>query len=167
MPSKALAEPEPLSGTEARIERNEMMVALLARGVSQRQVAATFGVSIPTVKKALADFRATEPKLREHDPLEVIDMLLEGFQADLEELALLSASAKSDMAKVGAINARMVAREKIQNLLQSTGVLPHDLGKLKVEVDVRYIAMRLVAVLMKHQVPEGVQRELLDVLGRD
>jgi hypothetical protein len=149
---------------EVLTERDELMVALRARGVSERQVAATFGVERTTVLRAMHNWRETNPTLRNNDPLEIIDHMLYGYQADLEELALLSAGAKSETAKVGAINARMLVRERIINLLQSTGVLPHDLGKLRLEVDVRFIAQKVIAILARHDVAEDVQRELLDAL---
>lgn len=154
-----------LTETESkRQERNDQIIGLSARGVSERQIAATFGVERTTVQRVKREWRASAPTLRNADPLEIIDEMLIGFQADLEELAFLSASAKSDNARIGAINARMVAREKIMHLLQSTGVLPHDLGKLKIEVDVRYIAARLVAIMGKHEVAEDIQRELMEAL---
>jgi hypothetical protein len=155
---------EPLTDQEAMWERDEMIVALRARGVSQRQVAATFAVSKETVARVCRLYRESHPTLRSYDPLEVIDEMLEGYQADLEELALLASTARSETAKVSAIVARMTCREKIVALLQSTGVLPHDLGKLRLEVDVRYIAQQVIAVLARHDVAEDVQRELLAAL---
>ena len=147
-----------------RQQRNDMIVAMRARGVSERQVAQTLNVDRTTVQRVMKEFRAMNPTLRNADPLEIIDEMLGGLQADLEELATLSVTAKSDNARVGAINARMAARDRIISLLQTTGVLPHDLGKLSVEIDVRYIAARVVAVLGKHNVDEAVQRDLLDAL---
>lgn len=150
--------------TRELAERNDLIVAMRARGIGERQVAASFGIDERQVYRIMAEFRDSHPKLREADPLQVIDDMLIGFQADLEELAQLSVEAKTENARVGAINARMHARDRIISLLQSTGVLPHDLGKLSVEIDVRYIAQKVVTVLGRHHISEEVQRELLEAL---
>lgn len=150
--------------TAERQQRNEMIVSMRARGVSERQVAQTLNIDRTTVQRVMKEWKAANPTLRSQDPLDIIDEMLIGFQADLEELALLSVTAKTEAARVGAINARMAARDRIIGLLQSTGVLPNDLGKLSVEIDVRYIAARVVAVLSRHGVAEEVQRDLLDAL---
>lgn len=141
-----------------------MIMEARLRGISAIRVAQMFDVSRDTVVRVMREFRNANPTLRTQDPIEIVDEMLLGYQADLEELAVISATAKNDNAKIGAVNSRMVARDRIISLLQSTGVLPHDLGKLKVEIDVRYIAQTLVTVLSKHQIDEGIQRELLEAL---
>lgn len=145
-------------------ERERMIVEMRLRGVSVDRTAQTFGLNRDTVLRAMRRFRERNPTLRTQDPIDIVDEMLLGYQADLEELAMISATAKSDNARIGAVNSRMVARDRIIALLQSTGVLPHDLGNLKIEIDVRYIAQTLVTVLNRHQVDEGIQRELLEAL---
>jgi hypothetical protein len=169
LPYTAADLPQPEEGrklltAEQQVERNRMFVEMRLRGVSIDRTAQTFGLHRDTVLRAMREFRKSNPTLRTQDPIDIVDEMLLGYQADLEELATISATAKSDNARIGAVNSRMVARDRIIALLQSTGVLPHDLGNLKIEIDVRYIAQTLVAVLNKHHVDEGIQRELLEAL---
>jgi hypothetical protein len=121
-------------------------------------------VNPSTVTRIMQDYKASNPTLRTQDPIEIVDEMLLGYQADLEELAEIGANARNDSAKVGAVNSRMIARDRIISLLQSTGVLPNNLGDLKLEIDIRYTAQVLTQVLGRWDVPEGAQRELLDAL---
>lgn len=90
--------------------------------------------------------------------------MVEGYLADVEELVLIGATASSDAARVGAVNARMSARQKITELLQAVGVLPHDLGSMRVEIDARFTAQRIVAVLNEYNVPDEVRDALVAAL---
>jgi transcriptional regulator with XRE-family HTH domain len=144
--------------------RHVEVVTLFARGLSKAQIARKLQLDTGHVSRIIKDFRESNPTLRSVDPLDVIDQMLMGYQQDLEDLAAVAENAKNPTAVVGAINARMAARDRIIALLQSTGALPHDLGKLSIELDVRHIAVQLVAILERHGVPEPVQRELLTAL---
>jgi hypothetical protein len=147
-----------------RAARNSKIVALRARGLSEQSIADKYQIDRIRVRQIMDDWKATEPTLRTVDPLKIIDDMLVGYQADLEHLAEVADNAMGDNARVGAINARMAARDRIIALLQTTGVLPHDLGKLKVEVDVRFIAQKMVSILSANHVPDIVQKELLEAL---
>jgi hypothetical protein len=147
-----------------RVERDNKIVALRARGFPERAVAERFNITPARVGEIMEAWRSTKPKLRLIDPLEIIDQCVDGYQADMEHLSVIAENAGNSNTAVGAINARMAARDRIIALLQTTGVLPHDLGKLRVEVDVRFIAQQLVTILNKYDVPENVQQELIMAL---
>lgn len=151
-----------------RQQRHDQVVMLRARGLTWPQIAEATGLSRNQCMLVMKQFRESEPTLRTQDPLEVIDEMLIGYQADLAELATISNTTKNDSVRVGAINSRMAARDRIVGLLQATGVLPHDLGKLKVEIDVRYIAQRVFVIFDKYKVPEEAQEEILALMrGED
>lgn len=156
-----------MSDPDERQIRNDQIVAMKARGMTYEQIAAVVDMSRRQVQNIMQAWRDTQPKLRTQDPLDIIDEMLEGYQADLNELATVGQATKNDAVKVGAVNSRMAARDRIIALLQTTGVLPHDLGKLKVEIDIKYISTRLVAVLNKYDVPIEARRELLALLEGD
>lgn len=147
-----------------RAARDNKIVALRARGFSEQSIATKFKIGPDRVHDIMEDWKATRPTLRTADPLAIIDEMIDGYHADLEQLSDIAENAKNDSAAVGAINARMAARDRIIALLQTTGVLPHDLGKIRVDIDVRYIAQKMVAVLNAHGVPADVQKELLTTL---
>jgi hypothetical protein len=147
-----------------RYDRDLKIISLTARGFSNEALGQKYGLTTRAVQKIVKEWRETTPTLRLSDPLEIIDEMLVGYKADLEHLSELAEKADNTSAAVGAVNSRMAARDRIIALLQTTGVLPHDLGKLRIELDVRYIAQKLVTVLTQHGVPDEVQTELLAAL---
>jgi hypothetical protein len=145
--------------------RNEDIVAARMRGISYRHLARTYGMSKSRVHQIHQEFREEDGTLRNQDPVEVVDEMLEGFQSDIEELVLLGATTQQDSVRVSSITARMAARQKIIDLLQELGVLPKDLGQLSVQLDARMTAMKVLGVLKQHNVPIEVLRDLHDALN--
>jgi hypothetical protein len=163
--SKPADAPPPPRNTAERQARNDQIIELVARGVSKARVARVVNVTRQTVYDVLEEHRQTGPRLRQHKPLEIVDQMLEGYQADLEELAAVSSATTNESVRVGAIRSRMDARDRIVALLQATGVLPHDLGKLRIDIDVRYISQQLLVILDKYDVPVAAKKELAELLG--
>lgn len=156
--------PGPHGSTAEMAERNAELVAAKARGLSWAQIEATYQVSERRGREILAEWRSRNPALRTHDPIQIIDELIEGYQADIEELVIIAATTASDSARVGAVNARMSARQKIAELLQAVGVLPHDLGSMRVEIDARVTAQRMITVLNQFNVSDEVRDALVAAL---
>jgi hypothetical protein len=82
------------------------------------------------------------------------------FESMESQFAQLARDADNDSAKVGALRARLVAIDKRLKLYQATGRLPHDLGKLKVEIDVRHVSQVLIGVMEKYDMPIEARREV-------
>ncbi len=142
-------------------DRNDQIAAARARGISYTQLARTYGLSKQRVQQIHHEYRAENPTIRQQTAVAIVDDLLEGYAADIEELALLSATTQSDSVRVGAINARMAARNKTTDLLQEMGVLPRDLGQIRVEMDARVTAKRVINILKQNKVPGEVRDALL------
>jgi hypothetical protein len=143
---------------------NEIVTARM-RGMSWAAIGATFDLSERQCQKVLEDYRASHPRLRERDPVEIVDDMLDRYEAAQEELALLSATTRHDATRVGAIRTRLDALAAQANLLMLVGVLPRDLGVLRHDIDVRALAGEMVAVLTKFEVPAEARRALLDALS--
>ena len=119
-----------------------------------------------SARTILADYRASQPRLRERDPVEILDDMLDRYEAAQEELALaVSATTKHDATRVGAIRTRLDTLAAQTNLLMAVGVLPRDLGQLRQDVDVRELAQKTLAVFDAYDVPVEAKRELLLVLN--
>lgn len=159
---------DPRTGThlppEERIQRDAQIVAARMRGLSWGQISATYGVSERRCREIHKAYREEHKTLRHFDPLEIVDDLLEGYQGTIEELAMIAATTAGDNARVGAINSKMVAMEKMSRLLQDIGVLPHDLGQLRVVVDARVVADQIMKVIVEYDLPEEVQEAMLTAL---
>ena len=144
--------------------RDNAIVAERRRGMSWATIAATYQLSERQCQTILEDYRASQPRLRERDPIELVDDMLDRYEAAQEELALVSATTKHDATRVGAIRTRLDALNAQANLLMMVGVLPRDLGVLRHDIDARAIARELVAVLARFDIPGDAQRALLDTL---
>jgi hypothetical protein len=148
-----------------KIVRDNQIVASRMRGLSWATVAATYGLSERQCQTILEDYRASHPRLRERDPIEILDDMLDRYESAQEELALVSATTKHDATRVGAIRTRLDVLAAQANLLMLVGVLPRDLGQLRQDLDVRDLAQKTLAVFDAHNVPVEAKRELLLVLN--
>jgi hypothetical protein len=148
-----------------KIVRDNQIVASRMRGLSWATIAATYGLSERQCQTILEDYRASHPRLRERDPIEILDDMLDRYESAQEELALVSATTKHDATRVGAIRTRLDVLAAQANLLMLVGVLPRDLGQLRQDLDVRDLAQKTLAVFDAHNVPVEAKRELLLVLN--
>lgn len=149
---------------DEQAQRDADIVAARLRGLGWAQIARTYGLTVRRVQQIFAAWRQENKTLRHQDPLDIVDELLEQYQGAAEELALVAVNADNTSARVGAIRARMEAMKNIAELLQAVGVLPKDLGTLRVEMDVRYVAETILRVFDEEDVPERVQQRILQVL---
>lgn len=147
--------------------RNMEIVAARGRGLSVTAVAQTYGISTRRVKQITAEWRATNPSIRHQDGVQIADQLIEFWQGTIEELAMIAATTSHDAVRVGAINSKMGALGKLTDLLQAINALPHDLGTLRVVMDARVLADRLVLVLDRFDLPPEVEDAMLEVLRPD
>jgi hypothetical protein len=147
-----------------RAERDSQIVAAKMRGLSWGQISTTYEVSERRCKEIHAAYRKANPTLRHHDPVDIVDEMLEGYQGVIEELALISATTTNDSARVGAVNAKMSAYTKITELLQAIGVMPNDLGSLKIEIDARFVAEQVMKVFTAYDLPPEVEDAMLKAL---
>lgn len=146
-----------------RVERNLAIVERRVRGDRWEDIANDHGVTIRRCKQIVEAYRAANPTLRHHDPVEVVDELLDGYAADIR--ALNETYDKANLngnvsGAVGAVNSRMNAREKIAELLQAIGVLPHDLGTMHLIIEGRVVAEKVFAVLERYDLPNTIFEEL-------
>ena len=147
-----------------RVQRNDEIAAAVARGLSYASIARSYGLSAKQVRRIHEEWREQNPTIRKQEAVEIVDRLLEGYTADIEELALVSATSQSDSARVASINARMMARDRIRDLLQRMGVLPQDLGKITADLDAQETANRIRHVLRQHKVEPDVQDAMLEAI---
>lgn len=135
--------------------------------MSWEEIAKRVGV---TGRQARSDYRSFVETLGDtgpDDPVELVDNLLRGFQADLWEFTEAADTAweqQNVSGVVAAVRSRMDARAKIMELLQATNKLPKNLGTLRVERDVRFMIEVVVGVFDEFEVPAEAKRVLLERL---
>ena len=148
-----------------KTNRDNEIVAARMRGQSWTTIAANYGLSERQCQNVLADYRASHPRLRERDPIEILDDMLDHYQGAQEELAEISATSKHDATRVGAIRTRLEALAAQASLLRAVGVLPRDLGVLRADIDVQAMAGQANDVLDRFGVSTEARRALLAALS--
>lgn len=137
-----------------KVARDRQIVAAKARSLSDATVAETFEIDESTVREVMAAWRETQPSLRSVDPIDVVEQVLFELRGSIEELALISSTTKNDNVRVGAIAKKLQATQQMTALMQATGVLPNDLGTLKVDMDVRVFAATVLRVFTEEGIPD-------------
>ena len=161
MPAPTSPKPGPRLNAREKTNRDNGIVAARMRGLSWVTIAARYGLSERQCQTILADYRASHPRLRERDPVEILDDMLDAYAAAQEDLAMVAATTKHDATKAGAIRTRIDALAAQTHLLMQVGVLPRDLGVLRADIDVRAMAREMVAVLNEFEVPVEARRGCL------
>ena len=115
------SKPGPRISAREKTSRDNQIVAAGMRGMSWATIAATFELSQRQCQTILQDYRASQPRLRERDPIEIVDDMIDRYEAAQEELAQVSATTKHDATRVGAIRTRLDALAAQANLLMIVG----------------------------------------------
>jgi hypothetical protein len=144
-----------------KTNRDNEIVAARMRGQSWTTIAANYGLSERQCQQVLQDYRASHPRLRQRDPIEILDDMLDAYQGAQEELAEISATTKHDATRVGAIRTRLDALAAQTNLLMLVGVLPRDLGHFRFDLDVQELGRKILAVFDAYGVPIEAKRALV------
>ena len=165
MPAPASSKPGPRMNAREKTNRDNEIVAARMRGLSWATIAGSFGLTERQCQNILADYRASHPRLRERDPIEIVEDMIDRYEAAQEELALVSATTKHDATRVGAIRTRLAALAEQANLLMLVGVLPRDLGVLRAEIDAQAMAQQAMDVLDRFGVPMEGRRALIAALS--
>lgn len=159
------AEAKKMLTVSQQYDRNMRIVEARIRNKPWSGIAKAEGLTIRRCQQIFGEWAATNPTLREHDPVAIVDELLRGYQAVIEDLSVEAATSKMDAVRVGAHNSKLRAYREMAELLQAIGVLPNDLGTMHLHIDGQITAERVIAVLERHHVPEAVFEELLETLG--
>jgi hypothetical protein len=93
--------------------------------------------------------------------------MLDRLESWTEQLAEVADASGTDTVKIAAINAQLNALTRTAELMQATGILPHDLGTLRLELDVQTLAVRLVTVLTEQGATPEMKRSILETLKAD
>lgn len=141
-----------------RESRDLKIVTAKSRSISDADVATSLDVSIATVQSVMKKWRDSEPDLETIDPIRMIEAMLFELRGSIEEYALVAATTKQDSVRVGAINKRVETILQTAALMQTTGVLPHDLGTLKIDLEVRAFA----SIVLEGFREFGVADEIVD-----
>ncbi len=138
----------------------ERVVAERAKGDGWRDIAERAALSERQCRRIYLAYARSAPTLEPSHLERQIDEAIAGFDADIEQLALISVTAHSDWTRVLAIRSRINARSRKTELLRIAGVL----GDVRAELDVRAITKAVVEAFDEHDVPDSARRAVLAAL---
>lgn len=128
-------------------QRDALIVTRRAQSIPWGAVASEVGLSISATEAAYRKRLEAMDSLLEVNAQIILEALINGLQmsiGDLEQLALAAIEERNVPAAVGAKRAANEAREKLQGLLQSTGILPHDLGVMRHQFEAHVFIRKIV-----------------------
>ena len=129
-------------------ERNRYIVRDRLSKQSWSRIAGKYGIKEAQCKLIYAKWRAENrpTAYRGRDPIEIVHDQLEQLESWTEQLADV-ADESAGTVKIAAINSEVNTAMRAVELMQATGILPHDLGTLRVQLDIQVLAMKLVQAL--------------------
>lgn len=164
-PKSELAETEALGSLDdtERVGRNLQIWRLWLDGTDVPTLAETYGLAQGTVQNILTTMRSDAQRLSSMKGIDVVEEWVLKNRAGIGQLARVAAAEKG-ATKVTAINSRLAREDKLLEVLQSVGLLPHDLGNLRVELDGIELANRMLDVLDRQGV---LTPELMDAIAEE
>lgn len=135
-----------LTAAQQHLRDTLMVVRVDGQGWSIEEAATEAGIKVEAAKLAIKKKREAQVQLLDKDPVEIIEGLVVQWQmaiGDFEQIAAAAAEANNLPVAVGAKKGAGEAREKLTELLQSFGTLPHDLGTITYTVEIRAVAMKI------------------------
>jgi hypothetical protein len=151
-----------------REARNNELIRDKLRGQGWAYLSEKYDLTVRQCQDIYGQWREqNQPTFQGRDPIAIVHGMLDRLESWIEQLAEVADGTTTDMTKIAAINAQMAATTRAAELLQATGLLPHDLGTLRLELDVQTLAVRLVTVLTEQGATPDMKRAILDALRTD
>lgn len=134
-------------GARLRAAEKAMRDALIVQRVHESwtwpMIAEESGISVRQAQRVWESFR-DQASPWDVDPSVYVEELARGYRITVGQFTALAATADNTAAAVGALKGANDAREKMMALMQSVGIVPEDLGTLKLHRDVRAVAVEML-----------------------
>lgn len=151
-----------------RDERDAELIRDRLRGSGWPYLATKYGLTQDWCRHIYNAWRdENQSTYQGRDPIAIVHSMLDRLESWTEQLAEVADATVTDTVKIAAINSQMNALTRTAELMQATGLLPHDLGTLRLELDVQSLAVRLVTVLTEQGATPEMKRSILETLKAD
>lgn len=148
-----------------REERNASIVRCRVRGQSWPYIAKRHNLSKDHCMVIFREWKENHRSVWSgEDPIVIVHRMLDRCEGWIEQLAEIAEEAEHDSARVGAVNSQSAIQDKAAALAQATGLLPRNLGVLRLDIDVRVLAQKLMVVFERHDVSVEFRKDILEVL---
>lgn len=173
--ARILAEAEARGRTKGgrlRAAQKAMRDALIVQRVRESwtwaMIAEEAGIKPRQCQRVWESFR-DGPGPLDIDPVSYVEELAMGYRISVGQFTALAANADNTAAAVGALKGANDAREKLLALVQSVGVVPEDLGTLKLHRDVQTVALTMLDAMAEFEAgrldAEAVQDVFRSLMG--
>lgn len=153
----------PRATAAEQIRRNQRIVTDRARGYTWAAVAKRNGVTARRAQQVVREHRESLDLRPTEEDERVVEAIEFTVQA-IEDLAMLAETTRNDAIRLGAINSRLKALERLVALLQATEILPTrlHLTEAHMALERNYEAMSDAFARFGEQVPPDVFAPIWD-----
>lgn len=153
---------------DERLERNAEIVRDRLRGQSWTYISEKYNLTVRQCQEIYNAWRAeNQSTYVGRDPIAIVHSMLDRLESWVEQLAEVADASLTDTTRIAAVNAQLNALTRTAELMQATGILPHDLGTLRIQLDVQTLAVKLVTVLTEQGASPEMKRAILEALKGD
>ena len=153
---------------EERLERNAELVRDKVRGQGWEYLAEKYSLQPTQVRRIYNEWRKeNQSAFVGRDPIQIVHSMLDRLESWTEQLAEVADGTEAETIKISAIREQLNVLTRTAELMQATGILPHELGTLRMELDVQTLAVKLVTVLTEQGAPPEMKRAILETLRAD
>lgn len=149
--------------TAERAQRNRQVIASLARGRRQAEIAAEHALTVRQVRRIAAE---GQDALFDGDPTEEIAAAVAFLRQAIADMAVIEESPDNHAAHIGATRLKLQAHDRLLGLLAQIGVIPRQLGALGAERQMQEMFRELAAVAEEHDASDELVRALLSFAER-
>lgn len=152
-------------GVDEIHKRDRDAYGLWAKGTRKSTVADTFKISEAEVDVILDRVRRAGRLAQSNDPIRIVDEVIERTESDIEDLAIIQATAADPRTRISAIKAKDELRSRQVGLLQESGRLPKKLGQMEVIQDVRTVSIQIAAIIDDPAIPAHIKEKFHELFA--
>lgn len=165
--AKPAPEPEsaevvlPGGETIDRTERDSLIFRAWLSGITTQTLAHTYDLDPSAISRIVAKARDEGSRAMNLKPMVAIEEHLLKIDWAIGELAQIGGSSKNNAGvRVSAISRKITAYKERLEMLQTVGLLPHDLGTMSVHINGLRAAEQIIEILERHDVGEDALLEI-------
>jgi hypothetical protein len=145
-----------------KVQRDARIVVNRARGLGWGVIAARHDLSERQAQTVWREHHERHPLAADEDPFLALQEALAALDAVIEDAALLAERTTQDHVQLGAIKTRLAA---LGERFRACGLVPHDLGLYRHEIETRAVARKILEAFDAHDVADDVRESVLEALA--
>lgn len=153
------AEAEAATNTRIDPEGDTIIFRAWLRSSDIYDLAQAFDKNPSTIRRIVNTMKVEGQRAAKQSPMQIARDLVMKYEALISELAAVASSEKG-ATRVLALSVKGRRMDKLTELLQKVGYLPHDLAVLAVQLNGIRAGEQMIEILEKFDVPEEAFREI-------